>query len=27
VYNKDYLLEILDRGKTSLDEMKAAGQL
>ena len=27
VYNKDYLLEILDRGKASLDEMKAKGQL
>ena len=27
VYNKDYLLEILDRGKAALDEMKAAGQL
>ena len=23
----DYLLEILDRGKASLDEMKAKGQL
>ena len=27
VYNKDYLLQILDKGKASLDEMKAAGQL
>ena len=27
VYNKDYLLQILDGGKASLDEMKAAGQL
>lgn len=27
VYNKAYLLEILDRGKAALDEMKAAGQL
>ena len=26
VYNKDYLLEILDRGKASLDEMKAKGR-
>ena len=27
VYNKDYLLQILDKGKASLDEMKAANQL
>lgn len=27
VYNKDYLLEILSKGKASLDELKAAGQL
>lgn len=27
VYNKDYLLKILQRGKDSLDEMKANNQL
>ena len=26
-YNKEYLLKILDQGKTALDEMKAANQL